>query len=485
MGQRGCLTALAAVLTPAFLAGVGAGLVGSLWCLSCQRPLAPGRQPLAPDTPVSKKAVSPEGDRTAQVWRDERWNVDEGDSEGFVLGRWTVRLADERGRSREAWLDGYNRADEGGIDGGRAVRWEVRWAPSGRELTCTPTGMTSVRPVRVLDLGTCLRALRPARDPPITLPSPQPLTKDLAQWLRRIGRPEEEVARLAFVRVEGEYFGATLREVVSEADDVLLVVGPEFGTGGGVAAYGPILAVGDAHFMCPVASASWICFEGRSFPREQVDATEVFLAPTVSTSHARFGPDTIVHWPVAHPLPGQALPPSPAERRTPAERPTEAYTVKDGQHVFDLGTCIRYVTREPTFLNEPTRPLTEDLKRRLARAGLTADGLAGFVQLEGNFYGAASKPFVLMRRDVLLVIGPEFGAHDDVIAFGPILAIGKAHFMCRVSSGSWVFFDDESRPRNRVDATAVYLGPRVGTQHADLRAPSARVPAAAPAPEKP
>lgn len=149
---------------------------------------------------------------------------------------------------------------------------------------------------------------------------------------------------------------------------------------------------------------------------------------------------------------------------------------RGGQVVYllDNGLIPTYHATPVTGTPLPlTKPLHAKL-RRLNRPDSELERLR-YVQLHGGFMGALSKDFVNEREDVLLVAGPDFTTHGQIVSKGPIVLIGEAHAMGDIGSNQWVFADDYAMPRGRVVAPEVYLADSAQARQATLETPPVKI----------
>ena len=80
-----------------------------------------------------------------------------------------------------------------------------------------------------------------------------------------------------------------------------------------------------------------------------------------------------------------------------------------------------------------------------------------------------------MKEDVVLVIGPEFSTHGQVISFGPVLCLGKADVE-GLGSAQWVMFDDTATVDGIIHAKLIYAAPGRYFGRADPRASIVPIP---------
>ena len=135
---------------------------------------------------------------------------------------------------------------------------------------------------------------------------------------------------------------------------------------------------------------------------------------------------------------------------------------------YIVGSSIRIVTGKTRVITEEGKPLTAALKRRLGRLGLGKAELSclRFVRLTDGL--KRDTTILCLREDILLILGTDCGDTQQVISFGPILGVESAHIDFPVASDRWLLLDDESFPRSKVDAAAIYVSSNVCLEQAEL-----------------
>lgn len=113
------------------------------------------------------------------------------------------------------------------------------------------------------------------------------LTDEGKAKLKLRGVDPDPLPKLNAVFLTGRYCGAGSKDFVNNDPNTILVIGKGFITHGQVYSLGPILAVGDAHFMNNVSGADLVWFVDESFPRGQTRGAPVILAPTAR--HSQMG----------------------------------------------------------------------------------------------------------------------------------------------------------------------------------------------------
>jgi hypothetical protein len=97
----------------------------------------------------------------------------------------------------------------------------------------------------------------------------------------------DKLARYKAVLITGNYCGANRRDFVNTRADVILVFGEGFITHGDVISAGPVLAMGNAHFMGNITARGLAWFVEKSFPRGQTLGAPIIIAPTAQKSQIK------------------------------------------------------------------------------------------------------------------------------------------------------------------------------------------------------
>jgi hypothetical protein len=94
----------------------------------------------------------------------------------------------------------------------------------------------------------------------------------------------------------------------------------------------------------------------------------------------------------------------------------------------------------------PFRNLTPQGRKRLEAEGVEVSKLLKMraVMITGNYCGAFSARLVNRDSNTIIVLGDGFCAHDDVYSAGPVLAVGKAYIMARVTVAAPALFVEKS-----------------------------------------
>ncbi len=129
----------------------------------------------------------------------------------------------------------------------------------------------------VATVGTVAPGMPRGPNPEDFLSDPEPLTDELRAVLAPLGLASSELDGLSYRVVVGRHAGANSVAFVNRRRDVLLVVHGGFFTHDDIDSDGPIVAVGEAHFMGDIRSKSWIYIADQAFPRGVVEGREIYL----------------------------------------------------------------------------------------------------------------------------------------------------------------------------------------------------------------
>lgn len=236
---------------------------------------------------MSPTATSPDGLCTAQIIRWEHEPEGSGlmaepGNPDYGSTGWILRVTRSDGLSYRLRLACYYWGDEiseAELAAMRKVHCRVAWDKSGRFLTYQLPGKVSGTAVY---LDTCLRPWKSTHGMNFQMfigTKAKPLTADLRKRLTRRGCKAKEIARLKYVQLQGEYFGTAMKDFINWQPDVLLVIGPHFGTHGQIISLGPVLAIGEAN-NGNLASQQWIFFDDNSSAYPEVGGSEIFISAT-------------------------------------------------------------------------------------------------------------------------------------------------------------------------------------------------------------
>jgi hypothetical protein len=113
------------------------------------------------------------------------------------------------------------------------------------------------------------------------------LTEEGKAKLRFRGIDPDRLPKLKALYLTGNFCGAAGQDFVNNDPDTVLVLGKGFITHRDIYSLGPILAVGDAHFMGHVTGADIVWFSDMSFPRGNTRGAPVILGPAATHSQMR------------------------------------------------------------------------------------------------------------------------------------------------------------------------------------------------------
>jgi hypothetical protein len=120
------------------------------------------------------------------------------------------------------------------------------------------------------------------------------LTEEGKDKLKFRGLDPTRLPKLKALYLTGEFCGRSSKDFVNTDPDTVLVIGKGFVTHGEVYSLGPVLAIGDAHFMSNVTGADIVWFTEQSCPGGETRGAPIIFSLTAS--HSSIGPRTKNVW---------------------------------------------------------------------------------------------------------------------------------------------------------------------------------------------